>query len=448
MPDESAQKSGPALPPKLTARKIMPAAAPVVAAPLQPPAPASVAPTVQIPQGVKKDTLKMPVEARSPIAQPLAATPAVPAAASVTPVATALPGIKADRKKDTSKLSLDDARPAPVGAGEPVIKTVRLKPPATMASAGKVEPMVATPVKQPAAPGEAVQGIQSKRKGDTSRIDIDAVVKAPEAATAATAPGGIRTVRIKSGPAVAAFVGTQPIGGVEVKGAKPAAPAAAPKPPATKAPVESVPPSGPATIRLKKPDGLKQGAVSHVGGETARISIDTPAVAPDAQGDGGAGDQAAPRTVRIKRPDGSAAPAEQEASPVTGRKTMKISRPGQPAGEQPGQEAKSEEAPLTQRRTLSIKRQEEKATDRSIMMAEQEAALMGKKGAKGVPGERPPERFAWAWCIVSVAAMIVIGCVMWVFWVQLNPRIERKFDVPHKILSFNDPFYRDERGWL
>jgi hypothetical protein len=120
---------------------------------------------------------------------------------------------------------------------------------------------------------------------------------------------------------------------------------------------------------------------------------------------------------------------------------MKIARPAQEA--QPG-----EDQPVTQRRTLSIKHQEEvPASERSVKMAEDEAALKGRGGRRRPAGERGPERAVWAWCLVSLAAMVIIGLVIWVFCVQLLPKDER-FSWPGRILSFNDPFFKDERGWL
>lgn len=372
-----------------------------------------------------------------------------------------MPGIRSEKKRDTSKIALDEARPVPIGS-DPVVRTVRLKAPGPATGGGKVEPLVIAPPAPPAQAVEAMPGIQSKRKSDTSRIDLDAVVKPAEQGAPSGGQTAIRTVRIKSGPTAAAFVGTQPLVVTDPKGsakpaaAAPAAPAAAPAPqPAVAQEAPTVKPgAGPATIKLKRPDGLKPGGVSpRLGGETARIVLEPPVPAAGAGAQAATGEeQGGPRTVRIKKDD-EAGGGGEAAAPVTGRRTMKIARPGHQAERAAPEAPAEEESPLTQRRTLSIKRQtDDGSTDHSLKMAQEEAALNLKRGKKAPGAEvgtgRKPERFAWAWCIISAAAAISIGVVMWMFWVQLNPRIERKFDWPGKILSFNDGFYRDERGWL
>lgn len=449
MPDETTQKNALVLPPKLTARRIMPATAPVVR-------PVDIPVVAAVPAATPAPIAPIVVPAPAPVARapvtpavvPVQAAPAIaPVPVTVVPGQQAAQGIKADRKKDTSKLSIEDARPSYVDAAGPAVKTVRLKSPSDMASGGKIEPLIITAAKPAAGVDDAAQGIQAKRKSDTSRIDIDSIVKSQDAVTSATAPGGVRTVRIKSGPTVAAFVGTQSIGGIDRKVANPVASPVVSKTPAGQTAVESKPAAGPATIRLKKPEGLKQSASSRFGGETARILPDTSTEAPGAQA-ADPEEQGSPRTVRIKRPDGSEAPAVDAASAATGRKTMKVSRPGQ-APVQSAQEPRAvEDAPLTQRRTLSIKRQEDKVSDRSAKMAQQEAALQGDGRKKALePGQKPLERFAWAWCIVSTAAVIVIACVIWVFVVQLRPTVEMKIDRPGKILSASDSFYRNEPEW-
>ena len=260
-------------------------------------------------------------------------------------------------------------------------------------------------------------------------------------------------MRIKSGPPGGASVGKQPLTASAPGGVKPVPAAVDPAPPPGNG--EAKPDMGPATIRLKRPDGQKAGTASHFGGETSRISLGSPAVAHEEV-------QSAPRTVKIKRPAG-AGDAVEEATPLSGRKTMKIARPGgkpveksEPEGQAP------EDATLTQKRTLSIKRQEQvPVTDHMSKMMQDEALLKGKakkrwgrsasaSASTSVPveeGGKPPERLAWAWCVVSLVPAIVIGLVMWVFWVQLRPTVERKHNWPGRILNSSDSFYRSEPEW-
>ncbi|MEI6808888.1 MAG: hypothetical protein WCN95_09195 [bacterium] len=220
MPEETTQKNASVLPPKLTARRILPGAAPVVV-------PAS-GPVIRAPL--------------TPVAVPVPAKPVI-APATVTVISGEQPpqGINADRKKDTARLSIDDARPSSLDAAGAAVKTVRLKSPPNMASGVKVEPLIITPAKPVAVSDDAAPGIQAKRKSDTSRIDVDAAVKAQETGTSETAPGGVRTVRIKSGPTAAASVGIQSIGGIESKVVKPVAAPLVPKVPAGQASAESKP---------------------------------------------------------------------------------------------------------------------------------------------------------------------------------------------------------------
>lgn len=454
MPDEAAERSESTLPPKLTARKIMSGMTPVTrqadvttvslsvptAAP-EPPLPAAPGPqpALGMQAGGEKDTLKISPEAAAPVAAPVA------------PGLQASPGMRSERKKDTSRLSVEDARPVAVGLSDPIVKTVRFKALGEEAGGGgKVEPSPVSTAKPAAGVIDAAPGIQSERKSSTSRIDIEAVSKPLEPLTSPTASGGVRTVRIKSGPTAAAFVGTQPIVGVEVRSGVPQPAPGSPAPAFSAGPATveiKTGAGGSATIRLKRPEGLKQEGISHIGGETARIQMESPAAgagfpAPAAaQGEA----QAAPQTVRIKRPDEAGA----QSSPVTGRRTMKIVRPGQPAVSQTTEAVTEDEQSFTQRRTLSVKRQETAApaSERSVKMAQDEAALQGRKGVPEA-AERSPERFAWAWCIAGLAAMVIIGLAMRVFWVQLNPKVERSLNWPGRILSFNDSFYKDERGWL
>ncbi|MEI6970504.1 MAG: hypothetical protein WCL44_03220 [bacterium] len=428
MPEEQTTKSGSALPPKLTARKIVAGAGPVAARPVA--------------FGAAPGTTG--IEARPP-------TPAV-ASVPTLPLAPA-PGIIAERKKDTSKISLDEARPVPAGA-EPVVRTVRMKAPGpTIVAAGAEPAAVAAPSVPPAGPEDAAQGIQSKRKSDTSRIDLGEAVKPVDQGGATV--GQVRTVRIKSGPAAAAFVGTQPL----TVDTRPSAPPPPPQPVSDQEPPGGRPGIGPATIRLKRPDGLRPagGIAPRLGADTSRITIESP-VAPAAiveeKVQESLEEAGGPRTVRIKKADQPESGAEQAAPAASsGRRTIKIARPGHSA-EQVGPEATPpQDAPATQKRTLSIKRtSEDHASEHSLKLARDEAALNIRKGAKPegtIEAEvvaRKPERFAWAWCIVSLAAMVVIGIVMWMFWVQLNPTVEHEW--PGKILNFNDAFYKNERAWL
>lgn len=330
-------------------------------------------------------------------------------------------GILANKKKDTSKLALEDARQVHIGVSAPTAQTVRLTKPGEGIGGF----------------ADAVPGIHSERKDDTSRVDLDSVVASVEPVTAATVPSGVNTVRIKSGPTAQAFVGTQSLAAGGVNHVSSGHDEGAAKPG-----------TGPATIRLKRPDGIRQGSASHAGGETARISLESPVIGSDGQAQGVAPLSAAgPRTVRIRRPE-EAGTSGGPTSPVTGRKTLKIARSPQAADGAVQEAEAGDDQPVTQRRTLSIKRQaEEPASDRSVRMAQDEAALGRQPGVPLLAGKDKPERAIWAWCLLNCATMIVIGLVIWVFLVQLLPKNER-LNWPGRILGCNDAFFKDERGWL
>jgi len=451
MPDELIEKKPPMLPPKLTARRVSPGATPVAqvaaSAPTLPPA---VVPPVSAAPATPVAAIK-PVAVPSPISQPVPVIRlgTIPAA-----------GIAADRKKDTSKLSINDAVPT-ADQGKPEaqagVRTIRMKRPGAFAG-GVARPPGSKPSPVPAPGGVAAMqaGIKSAMKSQTSRIDLGAVFAPPEPVGSVQPAGGEgRTVRVKRGPSPQASTVTQsvivappaaltsPASGlvaatmqvIPADGADEATKTAATGP-ATGATM------GPATIRLKRPDGLKPGDMAQRGGETARISIEgsaAPSSGVTSEPDAG------PRTVKIRRPGDASAGGESPvtAGPVTGRKTLKLSRPGVDA---PPAEAEDQQ-PLTQRRTISVKRDQAGVSERSQRLADDEAALRGQPGDMRITSiaERP-ERALWA-SLVSMAAMIIICVVIWLFCVQLMPTKE-SLTWPGRLLTFNDPFFKGEREWL
>jgi len=484
MPDET--QSGMTLPPKLSARREfvsqqkasadirdeqppptvppaeVPVAAPSVAAPagagdavrIQSSAPEqSVRPTVVVPvvsaapaaSGPGKEEL---IKAAAPaIGVPLAdakapksgSKPSVPVAPLVrtkSPAPTTFVSAKPDRKKETSRLALEDARPAPLEAS--AIQTVRMKKAPEQSAVIKIPPKT-----------------EDQKKSDTSRLALENVITAGPAQS----PQDVRTIKMQKKTVAAAI--PAPV----VSARKPDVP-----PPAA---ADASPSAGPVTIKLKRPDGAARSDFAAVASSTARIAVEpfaqpspaavvTPAPSVDVR-------TADAHTIKIKRP--GELPGVPQAAEGHGPRTIKIARPtpalsGKPSisGDMPaqtGSDAASEtdmgdavSAPLTQKRTISLKKQEGgSASERSQRMAEEEAKLgiqrpqaSEQEGAE-VAVAPARERFLWIWCLVSFAAIVVISLVIWVVCVHVYPT-SSNFNWSGRMVPYNSQFYKGERALL
>jgi hypothetical protein len=201
----------------------------------------------------------------------------------------------------------------------------------------------------------------------------------------------------------------------------------------SKSPSEAQPrlAGGPATIRLKKPSSggtvTPQPVPVRDGG--GAVSDKTQRV--DLGGIPEESTQRSPRTVRIKRPGDTSG----EAAPG-GARTVKIRRA----------DGSDVSAASTQRKTIGIKRPESmQVTDRSVRFAQEEEDLLRKQGK--IEGEEKQERLIWVWCLVAVAASIIMTMTIWMFSTQLFPK-EENLSWWGRELPFNHPYYENERDWF
>ncbi len=380
------------------------------------------------PAPVKPATIGTPAVGAAPAAPAITLTAApvdVVASASdkgtTTPmeaVAEAVaPAVGAKPKSDTSRVRLEQAQAAKaapsakappsggvLGQGAGTIRLTK-KPgegaaPAVVAKKPLGVPAAIKPAAAPvSAPAAAPKAVAPAAKSDTSRVRLEAAV--PAGMT--TSPGDVQTMRMKK-----SSLGAETAEGDEQ--------------------------GGPKTIRLKKPDG-NLGAIGKKG-ETVRITLDDDmaATAPTAS--------STAKTIQVKKGAVAAAPSASgesadEAAGGKTVKTIKVKRSGAPAAES----AEEDDGTLKFRRGGG---RGGDVTERSQRLAEQEEALQFATGKK----HRAEDDQESIWiCLVALAAMVVVGVLLWVFSAQLFPT-QKAMNWPGKILSWNSSFYKSEGKWL
>lgn len=417
MAENSNDEPSPGLPPKLGARKIKPAGAETDGASKPTPAPAAP------PSGTPKPSAGVTKIAMD-TAKPVDGVQSAPRVSTLQP-----------KKAPAPPVSAKAGPPKPAVVKPPAAKPVIVSKPSAAAKVSEKSGTVRISLEETTLPAKPATGAApgGAKDGDgVVKIAMDTVTPAPAAKAAPAASA--ETIRAKK-PSEAA------VKPVAVKPAKPAADET-PKPVAPK-PDAASPDKGPSTIRLKKPTSskpVKKPAKPDGITKTARITLDDDdAVEPDKTAETAAAAAAptgGPKTIRIKRPD-EAATAKKVTAP-----TMKVRRAGAAEGDE-------DEAPVTQRKTIGVKRRTEGSSERSSRLAEQEEILMKGRGKSSDGSATPasPEKRAWAWCLLSIAAAIVIGFVIWMFCVQLIPKHE-KMNWWGRILGYKDAYFDGEIDWL
>ena len=346
------------LPPKLTDRDV-----------------AAEAPATRPTSSNRKETQRIPLDELAPVIDGKTET------IRLKPAPEAPSGVVAQRKSDTSRISLEDTPGSGTGARP---QTIRLRKP----SEGQAEAMT-PPV-----------GVTAEKSTDTSRLPVEEALLASKKQP----PDDIReavTIRVKRS-SVRPSMGPPPAQGAAAKTAEPT------------------------TIRLKRPEDVAPADVVRRAGETARIVL---------------GEEATPippsaGTVRIKQAREVEPVRSSESGPPTQRKTIRI---GSATG---GADVQ------TQRQTLTIRRPAAGASERSERMSAEESQIVGGRPAAGAaeqPGGRR-ERLLWV-TLVAVAALAIVGTVLWMFGAQLFPK-NPNLSWPGRILSFSDSFYNGERDAL
>jgi len=293
---------------------------------------------------------------------------------------------KAKAPGGTTKIAADEPKKdsaAPAASGPGTIRLQKAKPPGATIKISEAEAKAALGDKGPAT-------IQIKKPTSSATTKLDAAADGSPAGTIklkeAQAPGGTSKISVDD---------TEPSGG-----------------------------PGPATIRLKKPDGIKASPTAGASaGATSKISMDEIS---EARAEVEEDAAKAPRTIKVRK--GGEADADEAAGAP---KTLKIQRGGKPSAEPSGGGG------------LSVKRDGGDVSDRAARLAEQEQELLsGRKASQ--PGG--PERAGWV-CAICGIAIVVIGVVMWMFMSQLMPT-DPNFKWPGKILPIDSRFYQDEPKWL
>lgn len=358
MADDSAEKRGPALPPKLSIPRPTPKPAPAaepetsgqpvpVAKPIGSPQPV-LRPTV----GSEAGTIKLKPVIR-PNIQPLPQPP--------------LGGSMMDNgKESTMRITLPESGgPKPAATPQSQIPTIRQGPPTKMISrAGVVAASAAsagasTPVIQssPAAPASPAS------KKETSRIPLEAASASPVGGV--TAAEGPKTIRITPKPA-----------------------------------------AGPATIKLKpQPAGapkLGSAATQDEKKKTSRIPLDA-ALVSDAAAAADAGSAEGPKTIRLKRP--GAAPALKVGAPDDGERiglgaTSKIEETAKIDAEEP--------PTPTRRKTIKVKRPGQQPV---VKTAPAVGVAAGPAAVQPVVEDQP----SWFFPVVTVLAIFVVIATIYVF---------------------------------
>jgi hypothetical protein len=504
MPDESASKPEPGLPPKLNARKIVgvtPSKAPAEK-PAPPPPIAGEKTDEVLPVGAAKvvsettqvtpaETAKVVTETTQVVseetAKVVAGGPPAEGESSTTVRVTLEPDTPVEKKGETSRLLLEDARPeAPAAAeskpAEPSTATrgqVKLKKPSELLSQAKgsgTKVIKTVAVKKKEAPPAPVAAKSDSRaedeKGQTSRLLLeDARPGAPS-----EAPEEARTVRLKKPGELAAKGGqpgvvpaissaptikakpkaAKPDSRIRIARAMPAEPGEAKGAPAVKVaatpdrtdriavdettkagkPETAAAATGPATIRLKRPS---TSAALQEAEKTSRLDVGEIET-------GAAARPAGQRTIAIKRK--GAAPAGPEAAAGArppAAKTIKVKRPS--AAPAAAAEAAPATAPAlpSKRRTIGLKRHEKMVSDRSARLAEQEQALKEARAPREV---RMGAGIGWAWSLTAAATFVILMMTMYVFRVELGPQEENLSKCPGRILPHDHDFYKhNEREW-
>jgi hypothetical protein len=247
------------------------------------------------------------------------------------------------------------------------IPEVEEKPPVAPAQAalGGEAPHTPTIRAEPITPSVPKgTGAEAQTKRKTSRISLETVMATPkpaESPTPAVTPGATppKTIRIRPIPASGTIKAT---GGVVI--------------------TSTTPPS------QQPPAGEKR--------KTSRISLDS-AVPPEKVGTEPPKPASIPKTIQLKRPP-TVTPVSGEVPPAT---------PVEPEAE-----ASAEGTP-TKRKTIKVKRPGEQIT-----LPTGTAHIPAPAAAAAIPVPMPADRPSWIWHVITIAAILVMGVVIYVLAAQ------------------------------